>query len=75
MPGVTYHIDMAEDGDEAVRSVYDGQHGDCPYTALLLDIHLPRMSGFDASRQIRILEQRESWLEIPIFGVTADPNK
>eukprot|EP01065_Artemidia_motanka_P024763 TRINITY_DN29669_c0_g1_i1.p1 TRINITY_DN29669_c0_g1~~TRINITY_DN29669_c0_g1_i1.p1 ORF type:complete len:1079 (+),score=359.38 TRINITY_DN29669_c0_g1_i1:128-3364(+) len=82
--GVSFHIDTAEDGDEAVRAVRQGNESCVDdeqtatggrYTAVLLDIHMPRVSGFDAARRIRILEQQEGWLEVPIFGVTANTDQ
>eukprot|EP00756_Hemistasia_phaeocysticola_P018028 Hpha_TRINITY_DN15570_c4_g2::TRINITY_DN15570_c4_g2_i1::g.107291::m.107291 len=68
--GVTFEIETAEDGDEAVRAVVEAHDNEEPYTAVLMDIHMPRVSGLDAARQIRLMEQRMAWLEVPMFGVT-----
>eukprot|EP00755_Sulcionema_specki_P013834 Sspe_Gene.55056::Locus_30322_Transcript_1_1_Confidence_1.000_Length_3236::g.55056::m.55056 len=73
--GVTCDIDVAEDGDEAIRAVTEQSAKDEPYTAVLMDVHMPRVSGIDAARQIRFTEQQEGWLEVPIFAITADTDE
>ncbi|KAJ9441262.1 Calcium/calmodulin-dependent protein kinase kinase [Diplonema papillatum] len=69
MPGVGVSCDIltAEDGDEAVRAVATDT-----YTAVLMDIHLPRVDGLLATTQIRRAEQHNCTLEVPIFGITGD---
>ena len=71
--GVTCTIDTAEDGDEAVRAVLDSKEE--PYSLIILDIHMPRVSGIAASMDIRVAEQQYGRLEVPIFGITSDPSK
>ena len=61
--GVTY--DFAEDGEEALRLVRERT-----YDAVLMDKHMPRMGGVDATRRIRALPGPAAAL--PIVAVTAD---
>lgn len=51
-----------QDGDEAVEMCRDHQNIDL----VLMDIQLPSVSGFDATRQIRDLDK-----DIPIIAQTA----
>eukprot|EP01059_Diplonema_ambulator_P019060 TRINITY_DN3182_c0_g2_i1.p1 TRINITY_DN3182_c0_g2~~TRINITY_DN3182_c0_g2_i1.p1 ORF type:complete len:763 (+),score=162.81 TRINITY_DN3182_c0_g2_i1:69-2291(+) len=68
--GVSFDIDTAEDGDEAVRAVIEAR--DTPYAAILMEIHMSRVTGVSATTQIRICEQQEGRLEVPIFGMATD---
>ena len=42
------------------------------YSAILMDVHMPALSGTDASRWIKDSEA-ENLRSIPIFALTADP--
>lgn len=62
-------IDTAEDGDIAVdkmRNAKDGQ-----YDLILMDIQMPHMNGYDASKAIRALPN-PSASGIPIVAMTAN---
>lgn len=62
-------IDYAEDGDIAVEKMRYAQPGQ--YDLILMDIQMPRMSGYDATREIRKLPS--SWAaNIPIIAMTAN---
>ena len=61
-------IDAAENGVEAVRKFQEGQQR---YDLILMDIHMPEIDGFEATRQIRAMEFAYS-REIPIIAMTAN---
>ena len=60
-----YTADVAVDGVEAVAALA-GDHG---YDAVLMDIRMPRMDGFAATRQIRASERAGT--RVPIIAMTA----
>nr|NQU91353.1 response regulator [Bacteroidota bacterium] len=54
-------VDVAEDGLEAIKMFSPGK-----YHLILMDLHLPEVDGFDATREIRKHDK-----EIPIIALTA----
>ena len=62
-------VEEADDGEKAVRMVADSQPG--YYDAVLMDIQMPVMNGYDAARSIRLLENRQL-ASIPIIAMTAN---
>ena len=62
-------IDVAEDGTIAVEKMKEAVHGQ--YDLVLMDIQMPIMNGYDATRAIRALPDREN-AEITIIAMTAN---
>ena len=62
-------VDTAENGQEAVDKVAGSEHG--RYDAVLMDIQMPVMNGYEATRAIRALEDPELH-SIPIIAMTAN---
>lgn len=55
------HSDIADNGEEAVDKVKTGT-----YDVVLMDIHMPGISGIEATKMIRDFDR-----ELPIFALTA----
>ncbi len=62
-------VDIANDGTDAVEKIKDSPAGF--YDLILMDIQMPQMNGYEATRQIRKLEI-EKKTHIPIFAMTAN---
>ena len=56
-----YEVDIAEDGETGLKNILEGN-----YNLVLLDVMLPRMSGFDVCRNVR-----KKGNNIPIILLTA----
>jgi signal transduction histidine kinase/CheY-like chemotaxis protein len=63
-----YQVDLAENGEEAVKAF-----AAAPYDLVLMDVEMPVMDGYQASRAIRALErEREQQTPaVPIVAMTA----
>jgi len=62
-------IDCAENGIEACRMVEKAQG---IYELILMDIHMPEMDGYEATRRIRTAEQENGTQPTPIIALTAN---
>ena len=62
-------VDTAEDGDIAVEKVKSSRPGQ--YDLILMDVQMPRMNGYEATRAIRALPD-ERLSRIPIVAMTAN---
>jgi hypothetical protein len=63
--GVQVH--RACDGEEAVQAYTQGA-----YDVVLMDVHMPRLDGLEATRRIRELEARKGLPPVQIVALTAD---
>lgn len=63
------NVDMAENGAEAVEKVKKSRPGQ--YNLVLMDVQMPVMNGYEATRAIRALENREL-AAIPVVAMTAN---
>lgn len=57
-------VSLAIDGIEAVQAAQAGQ-----FDAVLMDMHMPRMDGLEATRQIR---KNPAFYDLPIIAMTAN---
>ncbi|MEJ2157900.1 MAG: response regulator [Desulfobacteraceae bacterium] len=59
-------VDLAENGQEALACFKNKKYG-----AIFMDIHMPVMDGFEATRQIRQIENQKLLSRVPIVAMTA----
>ncbi|MBT0569715.1 response regulator [Curvibacter sp. CHRR-16] len=62
-----YQVLTAHNGQEAVDSFLQR-----PWAVVLMDMQMPVMSGMEATRRIRALEQSHGMARVPIVAVTAN---
>jgi signal transduction histidine kinase/CheY-like chemotaxis protein/HPt (histidine-containing phosphotransfer) domain-containing protein len=60
-------VDIAWDGVEALARFEPGR-----YDAIVLDVRMPKMDGYDAAREMRRLEDEALAPRTPILALTAD---
>lgn len=61
--------EIVENGQLAVERFAASEEGE--FDAILMDVQMPVMNGYDATRAIRALERRDA-REIPIIAMTAN---
>ncbi|MFO1437943.1 MAG: ATP-binding protein [Verrucomicrobiaceae bacterium] len=64
-----HRIEIANNGQEAVEKVRDGA-----FDAILMDVHMPEMNGFQATAAIRQIEEKHGG-HVPIIAMTANALK
>ncbi len=69
LSGEGFAVDLACDGAEAVEKVSAAEAG--TYDAVLMDVQMPVMNGYEATAAIRALEDREK-AGIPVIALTAN---
>jgi CheY-like chemotaxis protein len=61
-----YEVDIVEDGSAAVAACAETQYG-----AILMDVMMPGVDGYQATKLIRDFERQLHLQQIPIIGLSA----
>ena len=69
LEGSGFIVETAVDGADAVKKISESKPGD--FDAILMDIQMPVMNGYEATKKIRALENPEL-AKIPIIAMTAN---
>ena len=69
LQGLGFHLESVGDGEKAVERIRQSDPGD--YILVLMDIQMPVMDGWEATKEIRRLEDPEL-AQIPILALSAD---
>ena len=64
-----FAVDFAVDGEDAVKKFKEHQ-----FALIIMDVNMPKMNGFDATRAIRAIEAEGQLSPTPIVGNTSDPS-
>jgi PAS domain S-box-containing protein len=60
--------DVVVNGQEALDLAKENE-GSCPYDLVLMDIHMPGMNGYTATRRLKRIE---GWDKVPVVAMTAE---
>jgi len=69
LEGSGIRVDTAEDGQKAVEAFAASAAGE--YGCILMDVMMPNMNGYEATRTIRAMERQDA-RTIPIIAMTAN---
>lgn len=64
---VGFHVDVAEDGQEAFERFVSGRYG-----LVLTDLNMPRMDGYELAQAIRRHERRSGRERTPVLALSAN---
>lgn len=63
-----YEVDVAMNGKEALEKIQKNRDS---YAAVLMDIQMPQMDGFEATYFIREEEKEKNLIPLPVIAITA----
>ena len=68
-------VDMACDGAEALRAVLSGRRSGCEYDLVLMDMRMPVMDGYTATRELRAAGVETSIVALTAHAMSEDVAK
>ncbi|TCD64379.1 hypothetical protein EIP91_004210 [Steccherinum ochraceum] len=66
-----HHVEIAENGVQAVDSFRNRCHSNRPFDIILMDVSMPFMGGMEATELIRQHEKKNGLPPVPIIALTA----
>ncbi len=60
-------VQLAKNGLEAIKATQEQN-----FDLIIMDCHMPKMDGYDATRKIREMEIQQQKSPVPIIALTAD---
>ncbi len=70
LKGTPHKLTIVEDGLKAVEQYKKGS-----FDIVLMDVHMPNMDGYEATKIIREWEQKQNLSPVPILALTANAMK
>jgi PAS domain S-box-containing protein len=67
-----HHPTMTADGAAAIESWLAARAAGTPYDRVLMDLHMPKVDGLEATRRIRAIEAEAGGTRTPILALTAN---
>jgi CheY-like chemotaxis protein len=67
LKNTAHNVEILENGDQAVNKIKLG----IKYDLILMDLHMPGIDGLEATRQIRVWEEKQGISRTPILALTA----
>lgn len=64
-----YDVETTDNGHDALTAI-EKNHG--RYCAMLLDIRMPGLDGYEVMKRVRALEKQQDLHELPIIAITAN---
>ena len=64
-----FEVTHVENGRLAAETIADGHDR---FDAVLMDVQMPEMNGYEATRAIRKMEAKKGFTEIPVIAMTAN---
>jgi len=71
---VNFRVDVAQDGQEALRYLQDSSSGSCP-ALVLLDLNIPKVNGLEVLRKLRASPRCQRTPVIVVSSSRADEDR
>jgi CheY-like chemotaxis protein len=75
LQGLDYHLDLASDGEQALRFIEGVGKENLPPDVLLLDLNLPKADGYEVLRAFRLCSKCDGTLAIIVTSSDAPTDR